>query len=262
MIWNTAVLLAENDLSILFKNENITGSITVYDLKNNRWIYSDKRDSFIPSLPASTFKIINSLVFLEEKIIRPGQILKWDEIPKTFYGKSVPAWNKDTDIENAFKNSTIWFYLELSKKIPEIAYKKYLTQFHYGNGNLNDYGSDFWNQGEFAVTPRNQIEFLIKLYKDDLPVAKNNLHYVKKIMIDTIGNQSAGDYTIYGKTGWAVKNHAHIGWYVGYSESKNHSCFFATRITAQEKELPTNFAALRKSITHKALEKIGCINNI
>lgn len=241
------------DLNTYFKNEGVKGSITIYDLKRNKWIYSNKEDAIIGTLPASTFKIPNSLIALQEKVIKPGDVLKWDGKDKKFKGKVIQSWNMDTDIEQAFKKSTIWFYVELAKNIKKETYKKYLKIFNWGNLKLNEKGYDFWNYGDFTVTPVNQINFLIQLHNSSLPLSKVNMEYVKSTMVQDKNE----NYILRGKTGWGIKNNHEIGWYVGYIETGNNTYFFATRIICSSENLTKNFSKSRKNITLKALKVFG-----
>jgi len=244
-----------SDLNKHFQSKNVKGSISIYDLKNDKWIYSNNADAGFGTIPASTFKIPNSLIALQEKVIKPGEILKWDGEDKTFKGKTVKSWNSDTDIERAFKKSTIWFYVELAKKIKKENYKKYLKTFNYGNSNIDEKGYDFWNYGDFTVTPENQIKFLVKLHENSLPLSKKNIQYVKSIMVQDKNE----NYILRGKTGWGVKNNQEIGWYIGYIENKTNTYFFATRIICPSEDLPKNFSKSRKDITLKILKELKYI---
>ena len=60
-------------------------------------------------------------------------------------------WNADTDMENAFKNSTVWFYVELAKRIGHEKYKGFLKKSRYGNSKIDNGADngDFWNVRRF-----------------------------------------------------------------------------------------------------------------
>lgn len=60
---------AQTNNSDLFSVNNVKGSTTIFDLKNAKWYYTDEKDAHIGTLPASTFKIVNSLIALETKAI-------------------------------------------------------------------------------------------------------------------------------------------------------------------------------------------------
>lgn len=236
-----------------FDTLSLKGSTTIYDLKNRKWFYTDSLDSEKETLPASTFKILNSLIALEKKVvINENQIILWDSTEKTFFGTKIESWNKDTDLKNAYKNSTIWFYVDLAKKIDRKNYKKYLRKCNYGNGNFSEKGSDFWNFGDFGISPKNQIEFLLHLYENNLPFSKNTIHKVKEIMI----SEQNEHYTIRDKTGWTKKNGIDIGWYVGYMQTNENVYFFATRIVKNTNDNNTNFSKTRKEITKTILKEL------
>lgn len=243
----------QTDFQKYFDSLGLKGSTTIYDYNNKKWIFTDKRDAEIATLPASTFKIPNSLFALEYKVVKDeNEVFKWDGESKSHLGNIVPTWNKDTDLKNAFKNSTIWFYVEVAKRLGRKRYQKTLKKCEYGNGNFSEQGTDFWNYGEFAVTPKNQIEFLIKLYENRLPFSKPTIEKVKEIMIS-----EKSETQIYrDKTGWTRRNGTDIGWWVGYVETKDNVYFFATRLLKDEKDNNPNFLQGRKEITKLILNEI------
>ncbi len=237
-----------------FDSLGLTGSTTIYDYKNKRWIFTDNQDAETATLPASTFKIPNSLLALEFKAVQDeNEILEWDGEQKLHLGNVVNSWNKDTDLKNAFKNSAIWFYVEVAKRIGRQRYQKTLSQCEYGNDNFSEQGADFWNYGEFAITPQNQIEFLIKLYDNNLPFSKQTIEKVKDIMI----SEKTDNYLYRDKTGWTRKNGIDIGWWVGYVETKDNVYFFATRLLKEVGDNNPNFLKGRKEITKQILSEIA-----
>ena len=162
----------------------------------------------------------------------------------------MPVWNKDTNLNEAYKNSTIWFYVELAKRIGKKNYNKYLKNINYGNGNISPYLTDFWNYGNFGVTPKNQIVMLVKLYENKLPFKDENLERVKKIMF----SENIENLRFHDKTGWTRKNGEDIGWYIGYAEANDNVYFFATRLTENVYPENKNFAKCRISITRNILQ--------
>lgn len=244
--------LCQPDLQQPFEDCGIPGSITIYDLKNDRWIFSDQADARRETLPASTFKIINSLIALETGAVKDERVvLKWDGV-KRF----VPAWNADTDMKNAFQNSTVWFYVEMARRIGLQTYAKYLSACRYGNGNIRTgKNDDFWNYGEFGITPENQITFLKDLYEENLPFSASTYRKVKRIMIA----EETPEYVLRAKTGWTWYGGKDTGWYVGYVEKKDNVWFFATRIRKDRKDVNENFSSCRIEITRKVLKELGAL---
>ena len=115
-------------------------------------------------LPASTFKIVNTLIALQEKIVKDeNEIIKWNGKD---YGMAV--WNKDQNMKTAFATSCVWFYQELSKKIGNDIYLKYLKNINYGNEKTGPIVESFWLEGDLRITAVEQIELLRKIYNKEL----------------------------------------------------------------------------------------------
>ncbi|WP_020531959.1 penicillin-binding transpeptidase domain-containing protein [Flexithrix dorotheae] len=239
-----------------FDSLQITGSTAVFDYNSKKWYYSDGKDANIETLPASTFKIPNSLIALEYNAVQDeNEVFKWDGKPKSHFGNVIDVWNKDTDLKTAYKNSTVWVYEEVANRVGRDKYITILDKCNYGNGILTEKGTDFWNYGDFAISPSNQIEFLIKLYENNLPFSDTIINKVKEIMISEVTESKI----LRGKTGWTRHAGKDIGWWVGYLESDSNVYFFATRLTKSIEDKNPHFLSARKNITNNILSQI--INN-
>jgi beta-lactamase class D len=234
----------------------VEGSVTIFDLKTGEWLFSDAEDASRGTIPASTFKVCNALIALEEGAIDPGEVIRWDGVEKLFKGKPVKAWNADANLESAFKNSTIWFFAELSRRVPRTTYRNYLREIGYGNCDVSEKGDDFWNYGAMRMTPREQAAFIARLYKEDLPFKKENIRLIKGYM--AIAKNA--EYALSGKSGWGIQGGKDIGWLVGYLETGDRAYAFATRIIANSDAVPPDFGALRTSVTLEAFRNAGIIH--
>lgn len=237
-----------------FDSLALKGSTTIYQYKTQKWLFTNKQDAEMPTLPASTFKITNSLFALDYKAVHDeNEVIKWDGTRRSHLGTVVEAWNKDTDLTSAYKNSTIWFYEEVAKRVGRERYREVLPQLKYGNGNLSQVGTDFWNYGAFAITPINQIEFLVKLYENRLPFSQKTMEKVKQIMVSEKTSMGISR----DKTGWTRRSGVDIGWYVGYVETQDEVYFFATRLQQDAHDANPHFSKARKSITQRILHKLA-----
>lgn len=242
-----------NDLNKYFDDCNLDGSISIYDNNNRKWILSDSTKINIETLPASTFKIINLLIALETKIIKDeNEIIKWTGKTDTIKYGFRPEIYRDMTVKEAFKVSAGWVFIELAKKIGKKNYQKYLKSSNYGNVDLSQPDEDFWNFGNFGITPVNQIEFIKKLYEGNLPFSRKNIEIVKEVMISEQGEQ----FTIRSKTGWTKENETNTGWWVGYIESEAGVYFFATRLLQERKIKTENFGKSRIDITKMILKDL------
>ncbi|KOP25374.1 beta-lactamase [Hapalosiphon sp. MRB220] len=231
------VNVAQNiDFARHFRELGIEGSILIYDLNNDRVFQHNPQRNATPFLPASTFKILNSLIALETRVISDEiAVLTWDGIPR-----KLPEWNRDLNMREAIKLSAYWFYQVLARRVGHDRMQKWVTQVGYGNQKIGskDDIDKFWLEGELRITPQEQIRFLRRFYKNDLPFSKRSLSIVKDIMI----MEQTPDYTIRGKTGWVGfvgDVTPQIGWYVGYLERGKNVYFFATNIDIRNKKDPS-----------------------
>lgn len=242
-----------NEWGDYFQKFKVKGSCVVYDLKRDKYYFYNRAQFTIPYLPASTFKILNSLIALQTGVAPDENfILKWDGKDR---GRE--EWNKDTDMKTAFKNSTVWYYQELARRVGEKRMKKYVRRSHYGNKDISGGIDQFWLTGGLRITPKQQINFLERLYKNKLRFKKHNLETLKRIMIqeDTLG------YVLRGKTGWAADLKTNIGWYVGYVSKGNDVFFFATCI--QDDAMDNNdFSKSRTIITRRILRDLKVIPEV
>ncbi len=249
-------LFAQRNFPQAFQNCPFQGSVTIYDYGKQRWLFSDSTDALRSTQPASTFKIINLLIALETKTIRDeNSIVKWvGSTDTTLYGYR-PEIYKDMSVKEAFEVSAGWVFIELAKKIGKTRYLRYLKRCGYGNLDLSEPGDDFWNFGPFGISPKNQVEFLIKVHEGRLPFSKRNLQILKSVMI----NEHSPNYTLRAKTGWTRVNGQDIGWWVGYVERKDNLYFFATRIIKPRAERNPSFGQCRKDITRAILQQLQAI---
>lgn len=244
------------DFAKYFNNCPDSGSIVVYDYQNNVWTLSDSIHTKKETLPASTFKIINFLIALETKVIKDeNDIVKWVADYDTLKYGVRPDIYHDMTIEEAYKVSAGWVFVELAKKIGKDNYRKYLSSSNYGNLNLTQEDFDFWNFGEFAISPINQVQFLKDFYDENLPFAKRNIQIVKRVMI----NEQNENYILRAKTGWTRESGMNTGWWVGYVEHEKGVHFFATRLLRGRSLDSRNFGSCRKEITKKALKALDVV---
>lgn len=233
-----------------FDTLGINGSIIIYDLKRDSFYQHNPPRNNTAFLPASTYKIPNSLIALETGVIKNDvEVLTWDGIERGFADSPIKQWNQDLNIRLAFKYSAVWFYQVLARRIGHEKMQDFVKQIQYGNQNI---GSEedidkFWLSGELRITPQEQINFLLRLYKNDLPFSQETMALVKDIAIA----EQTPNYVLRGKTGLAQE----IGWYVGYLEQNDNVYFFATNLDIDSQTDP----AVRLKVTRLCLQDLGLL---
>ena len=237
----------QDEFRKLLEQFKVEGSFVVYDLNNDSYVFCNEAQFRQPFIPASTFKICNSLIGLETGVIQDENfVIKWDGVVR-----SVVAWNKDQDMREAFKNSTVPYYQELARRVGGKRMKYWLGKAQYGNADTSGGIDKFWLTGGLRITPEQQIKFLVRLYKNDLPFSMRSMDIVKKIMVarDTVG------FVLRAKTGLSEQEGKSIGWYVGYLETGAGVYFFATCVQCSERENP-DLMKSRKEITMGILKAL------
>ncbi len=231
------------DIAKLFSDRNVQGTLVLTTLSGSEcWVHNDSRAATL-FVPASTFKILNTLIALDAGVIDEKEVLKWDG-----KDKGIKAWNRDHTLETAFKSSCIWFYQELARRIGRDKYKAILEKVGYGTANPGPDLETFWLEGDLKISAGEQIEFLKGLYRKELPFRASSYDTLGKLMILA----QKPTYVLRGKTGWAGMGHKdsrQIGWFVGYVESRGKTWFFATNIDIEKPE----DAKYRQEITLEAL---------
>ena len=242
------------DFSQQFKSLGVNGSILIYDLNQDLFYQHNPDRNNTAFLPASTYKIPNSLIALETGVIQNDvNILTWDGIERGLADAPIDEWNQDLNMRLAFKYSAVWFYQVLARRIGHQRMQDFVTKIKYGNQNIGDKEDidQFWLEGELSITPRQQIDFLRRLQQNDLPFAQKNIDLVKDIAIA----EQTDNYVLRGKTGIATSVTPQIGWYVGYLEQNDNIYFFATNIdVVSDKDV-----AARLEVTRLCLQDLGLL---
>ena len=235
------------DFKKFYDEYNVEGSFVLYDPSNDKYIFYNQSQFKQPFTPASTFKICNSLIGLETGVIENENfVIHWDSVKRR-----IPNWNQDQDLKSAYKNSTVWYYQELARRVGGEKMKYWLDKSNYGNADTSGGIDKFWLTGGLKITPARQIDFLKRLNENSLPFSKRSMDIVKKIMIA----KDTSDYVVRVKTGWGEQENTNIGWFVGYVEKGKDVYYFATCIQTKDYE-NINFAKARIDITYLILDEL------
>lgn len=237
----------KNEFGKHFSSFGVNGIFALYDQTADSLYLSNIQEYDIRHSPASTYKIFNSLVGLETGVVTDEHfVIKWDSVVR-----QNASWNADHDLETAFKNSTVWYYQEMARRIGAQKMKEYLVKASYGNMSIEGGIDKFWLTGGLQISPKEQMNFLIKLHKNELPFSKRTIKIVKHVMIA----QDTLDYILRAKTGWGFQDNTDIGWYVGYIEKGAKTYFFVNCIQSKQKNTP-DFGFARKEIALRILREM------
>lgn len=193
--------------------------------------------------PASTFKIPHALFALEVGVVRDEfQLFKWDGSVR-----KIEAWNQDQTLRSSMRNSVVWVYEMFAREIGLEAEARYLKQIDYGNADAS--GTEpFWIEGNLEVSAVEQISFLRRLFRNELPFRREHQRLVKDILIVEAGR----DWILRAKTGWSGT----VGWWVGWVEWPTGPVFFALNIDTPNRldDLPK-----REAIARRVLQSLNAL---
>jgi beta-lactamase class D len=233
---------------------DVRGSILIYDLEDNRYYSNDFEWAQKGYLPASTFKIPNSIIALETGVVEnDSTFLRWNG-----ESRSLSSWEQDLVFVDAFHFSCVPCYQEVARDIEVERMTEYLDKLEYGTMDVDSTNIDlFWLQGESRITQFQQIDFLKRFYQSELPVSDRTEEIMKRMMVI----EENDEYTLSGKTGWSIRNGNNNGWFVGYIKSRNKTYFFATNVEPKEQFDMDMFPMIRREVIYKAFEQMGIINH-
>ncbi len=233
-----------------FAEDGTSGTFVGYKTDEYLIIASDKDRSGQPMLPASTFKIANSLIALETGVVGDPDkdVFKWDGVTRP-----IEAWNRDHTMRSAIAASAVPVYQEIARRIGQERMQKYVDLFEYGNCDIGGGIDQFWLTGNLRIDAIQQVDFVDRLRRGVLPVSKRSQDLVRDILPVT----KVGDATIRAKSGLlgAELGKPSLGWLVGWVEKGSTQTVFALNMDCTEPRLIPD----RMKLTQQCLGDIGAI---
>ena len=243
---NTAKI--DNSLKKYFDENKVDGCFTMYDnATGDVMVYNLGLDTTRFS-PASTFKIVNSLIGLQTGAIENDTMLiKWDGVKRWN-----EEWNKDMDMKEAFKVSSVPYYQEVARRIGKDTMQCWIDSVGYGNKIIAGPIDSFWLNNQLKISPDEQLGLMKRLYFDKLPFRKSVHEMVRNVMLQ----EQNTAYKLSYKTGMGFEENGNaIGWMTGWIEENRHVYFFVTFIKTPQKEV--DMKTIRMNITKGILKQLG-----
>ncbi len=232
-----------------FDESNTQGCFALYNNATNEFIiYNMKRYRDSSFLPASTFKIVNSLIGLQEgKIVNDSMIIKWDGVER-----SIKSWNKDMNMYEAFRVSSVPYYQEVARMIGKERMQFWLDSISYGSKKITSAIDSFWLDNSLKITADEELGLVKKLYFNQLPFFKSNQETVKRAMLF----ENNANYRLSYKTGWGkTEKGNHLAWIVGWVEENNHPYFFV--LNFESADPGADIPAIRIRMLKSILKQLG-----
>lgn len=214
--------------------------------------------------PASTFKIALSLMGFdagilkspEAPVLEPGADA--DTSREVTRGPQTPAtW---------IRNSVVWYSQALVRELGAERVQHYLEAFAYGSENMSGVPdgpeplTHFWISSSLRISPREQVDFLRRMLKGELPVSEKAVHETMKLLV--VDEQPAG-WLLFGKTGTGNSPlpdgkpdpRRPLGWFVGFAQKDGRTVAFA-RFISLDRPVPESLGTTARQQSVKALAAV------
>jgi beta-lactamase class D len=249
----------ENDaLKAYFDSAGVTGTFGLFDNgQGNFTIYNLPRFRDSAYTPASTFKIVNSLIGIETGRVKDDStVFKYDS---TLRGRA--ECNEDMSMYRAFRLSCPPWYRQLARRIGKDTMQHWLDTLGYarkkGRFVITNNLDTFWLNNDMKITADEELGLVKKLYFDQLPFQKRSQQIVRRMMLW----ENNANYKLSYKTGWGTLENGHdLGWIVGWIEENNHPYFFALQLESANRNIDMRTARL--NLLKAILKHLGFLQGL
>ncbi len=226
----TEPIVVETDWSYYF--DGINGAAVIFDTTENCYQIYNPELADTRRSPCSTFKIISSLIALENGII------KVDDSTREWSGEifGFEEWNRDIDFSDAFHSSCVWYFRQVIDEIGQQAMQEELNRLPYGNADISDWDglntgntnpalTGFWLESSLLISPKEQAEVMEKIFGGKLDYSQQTIDQLEQVML--LPEQNGTDISIYGKTGMGkVQGIVVDSWFTGFADSADKRISF------------------------------------
>lgn len=213
--------------------DGINGTAVIYEPTENCYQIYNQELALTQRSPCSTFKIISSLIALENGIIEPNEsVHTWSG--EIFWNEE---WNRDINFSDAFRSSCVWYFREIIDEIGKDMIQENLNELRYGNCDISDWEgrlntnnnnpvlTGFWLESSLLISPKEQAEVMEHIFGGSTDYSEETLDQLKQVML--LSEQTGAGVSIYGKTGMG-KAHGVVvdSWYTGFADTTDKRIYF------------------------------------
>jgi beta-lactamase class D len=228
--------------------ENLDGAFVLYDQNAGSTLRHNPARCAMRLSPCSTFKIPNTLIALDTGVAdNENFLIPWNKErnPVQPWWKEMNLdWARDHILSSAMRESVVWYYQELARRIGAARMEQYLSQFNYGNRDFSGGIDQFWLTSTLAISADEQVAFLRAVRDRKFGVSEHAHSTLEKILLRDAGE----GWVLRAKTGGGGEKPS-IGWLVGWVEANDNVYFFALNVLGED-------AAEVREVRFKAAEKI------
>lgn len=249
----TPVVVVESAWGPWFEEADVEGTFVLKEVGSDTVQVWNEDRAAAPRRPASTFKILNSMIILEAGVLSGvEEIVEWDGVDR-----GIDVWNQDHSLRTGIEVSAVWMYQHLAREVGETEMQEWVDRTGYGNGDIGGGIDQFWLDGDLRISPLEQIDFLERLALGELPFRAE----VTSAVADILVREQAPGWTWSHKTGTALAEDPDLGWLVGLTEHDGRRFVFAMNldlrpVTAVDTQLDP---LVRQFLAQRILEAEGAL---
>ena len=242
---HAADTVARPDWQAHFDARGVRGTFVLLEPARDRYSIFNEPRAKQRFLPASTFKIPNAIIGLEEgSVTDENEVFHWDGRPKP-----IPEWERDHALGTGMRHSVVWMFQEIARRTGKARMREWIDRLDYGNRDLSGGIDLFWLQGGLRVSAMEQVEFLHQLAEGRLPATQRAQRLVREALVI----EKTREYTLYAKTGTQPSGANAINWWVGWVERKGRPvAYFAMNLTPSAKTAYADRLTIGRTILREA----------
>ena len=213
--------------------DGLNGAAVLYDPTENRYQVYGGQLAETRRPPCSTFKIISSLIALENDLILPDDsVREWSG--EVFWNED---WNKNIDFQEAFRTSCVWYFREVVDEIGPDRMKAELEKLEYGNCDISDWEgkmnantddpamTGFWIESSLMISPMEQVDVMERIFGEHSTYSDETQDQLEEVML--ISDPTDEALTVYGKTGMGADQETTLdAWFTGFADIYDERVYF------------------------------------
>lgn len=193
--------------------------------------------------PASSFKIVLSLMGYDAGILQDDETPTWDF--QEGYDDFLESWKHSQTPQTWMTSSCIWFSKIIALQLGLEAIGQYVSSFEYGN---QDFSAGMippgpinpaWVSSSLQISPKEQVAFIQKMLRGRLSISSKALQMTKHLLFK---EEISHGWKLFGKTGLGSTvdendKSVKVRWFVGWVESDQNFFPFAYLLQAHEVDI-------------------------
>ena len=161
--------------------------------------------------------------------------------------------------------SVVWWFQRVAEKLGAEREREYLRRLGYGNADSSSGLTTFWLGGSLVISPEEQLQFILRLFANELPVSQNAMSIVRAVLVQPYGMvvNATGEHTFGGtwprdtalsaKTGSGRdKTGRQVRWLVGQVTRARRSWVFVSCVIGGDDTPPLAAVDLAARSLHQA----------